>query len=163
MPRYASCTPEYASIRFPPSLPPTPNPHHACLPLPKSEHIHGIHAFSLRPSPLHPPSSRHPVGRMASPFQPSQHEAHGFHLRTLTPHTPPLPGGCSQGPSFSVEGWRVTWQQWDMRLSFNGREGLVLHNLAYCDPDQGGRSRPVLHRGSIVEMCVPYAGGSLCV
>lgn len=57
----------------------------------------------------------------------------------------------------------MTWQQWDMRLSFNGREGLVLHNLAYCDPDQGGRRRPVLHRGSIVEMCVPYAGGLLCV
>ena len=66
-----------------------------------------------------------------------------------------------QGPSFSVDGWHVSWQQWDMRLSFNGREGLVLHCLSYSDPDHGGRRRPVLHRASIVEMCVPYAG--VCV
>jgi primary-amine oxidase len=63
-----------------------------------------------------------------------------------------------QGPSFSVDGWHVSWQQWDVRLSFNGREGLVLHSVGYRDTDQGGRRRPVMHRGSIVEMCVPYAG-----
>lgn len=50
-----------------------------------------------------------------------------------------------------------------MRLSFNGREGLVLHSLGYRDTDQGGRRRPVMHRGSIVEMCVPYAGTRVSV
>lgn len=34
----------------------------------------------------------------------------------------------------------------------------MLHDVAYRDPDQGGRRRPVLHRGSIAEMAVPYAG-----
>lgn len=63
-----------------------------------------------------------------------------------------------QGPSFTVDGWHVSWQHWDVRLSFNGREGLVLHDVGYRDPDQGGRRRPVLHRGSIAEMAVPYAG-----
>ena len=47
------------------------------------------------------------------------------------------------------------WLPWaQVRLSFNYREGLVLHELNYED---GGRLRPVLHRMSLVEMAVPYA------
>lgn len=60
-----------------------------------------------------------------------------------------------QGPSFNVDGWHVQWQNWDLRLGFNGREGLVLYNVGYWDSDQH-RRRPIMHRGSIVEMCVPY-------
>jgi primary-amine oxidase len=58
------------------------------------------------------------------------------------------------GVSFKVEGNRVTWQNWDMRLSFNYREGLVLHNISYQD---GDNLRPIIHRLSLVEMAVPYA------
>lgn len=61
-----------------------------------------------------------------------------------------------QGPSFRVNGHHVSWQKWDFRIGFNGREGLVLYNLSYTDEDQAGRRRPVIHRASIVEMCVPY-------
>ena len=31
-------------------------------------------------------------------------------------------------------------------------QGLVLHDVAYND---AGQRRPVMHRGSLVEMCVP--------
>mmetsp|Transcript_39335 Transcript_39335/g.87541 ORF Transcript_39335/g.87541 Transcript_39335/m.87541 type:complete len:691 (-) Transcript_39335:902-2974(-) len=58
-----------------------------------------------------------------------------------------------QGPSFSVEGNLVKWQNWNIRVGFNPREGLVLHQVGYED---GGRVRPVLHRMSLVEMAVPY-------
>lgn len=58
-----------------------------------------------------------------------------------------------EGPSFTVEGSLLRWQRWRMRLGFTGREGLVLHGVAYED---GGRTRPVLHRASLVEMAVPY-------
>ncbi|KAF8068451.1 maoI [Scenedesmus sp. PABB004] len=58
-----------------------------------------------------------------------------------------------EGPSFTVEGNLVKWQKWSFRVGFNYREGLVLHQLGYED---GGRVRPVLHRGSLVEMAVPY-------
>lgn len=34
-----------------------------------------------------------------------------------------------QGPSFSVEGNLIKWQKWQIRISFNAREGLVLHNV----------------------------------
>lgn len=50
--------------------------------------------------------------------------------------SPPPARFCVQGPSFSVEGWRVTWQQWDIRLGFNAREGVVLYNVAYHDPQE---------------------------
>lgn len=62
-----------------------------------------------------------------------------------------------EGPSYRVEGWRVDWQQWDFRVGFNGREGLVLYDVNYTDPQDGGRRRPIVHRASIVEMSVPYA------
>ena len=34
-----------------------------------------------------------------------------------------------QGPSFCVDGNHVNWQKWDFRVSFNYREGLVLHDI----------------------------------
>jgi Cu2+-containing amine oxidase len=33
----------------------------------------------------------------------------------------------------------------------------VLYDLGYSDGAQQGRRRPILHRASIGEMCVPYA------
>jgi primary-amine oxidase len=59
-----------------------------------------------------------------------------------------------EGPSFEVDGYRVRWQKWDLRVGFNSREGLVLHDVAYVD---GGERRQVLRRASIAEMVVPYA------
>ncbi|WP_329139590.1 primary-amine oxidase [Streptomyces sp. NBC_01476] len=59
-----------------------------------------------------------------------------------------------QGPSFTLEGPVLSWQNWRLRLDFNAREGLVLHQLTHRD---GDRERPVLHRASIAEMAVPYA------
>ena len=52
-----------------------------------------------------------------------------------------------------VEGNLVKWQKWEVRIGFNYREGLVLHNIGYHD---SGRLRPILHRMSIAEMVVPY-------
>jgi len=58
------------------------------------------------------------------------------------------------GPSFLVNGNEIEWQKWKMRISFNYREGLVLHNVSYND---NGKVRPILYRASLVEMAVPYA------
>jgi primary-amine oxidase len=58
------------------------------------------------------------------------------------------------GPSFTIAGHEIRWQKWRLRISFNPREGLVLHGLTYHDR---GRERPVIDRASVVEMVVPYA------
>ncbi|OAP65649.1 copper amine oxidase 1 [Fonsecaea erecta] len=55
-----------------------------------------------------------------------------------------------EGPSFSVDGGLIEWQNWRFRVSFNPREGAVVHDVHF-----GGRS--VIHRLSISEMTVPYA------
>lgn len=50
------------------------------------------------------------------------------------------------GPSFTVtDDNLIEWQKWRMRLSFNGREGAVLHDLTY-------EGRNVMHRLSVSEM-----------
>lgn len=59
-----------------------------------------------------------------------------------------------EGPNFSVEGWKVGWQNWSFRVGFTAREGLVLHQISYRD---GKRNRPIIYRASITEMVVPYA------
>lgn len=66
----------------------------------------------------------------------------------------PLAVSQPEGPSFTLDGHLLTWQNWQLRLDFNAREGLVLHQLGYRE---GDRLRPVLHRASLAEMAVPYA------
>lgn len=48
-----------------------------------------------------------------------------------------------------ISGW-----QWNFRIGFTPREGLVIHSVAYIDGSRG--RRPVAHRLSFVEMVVPY-------
>ncbi|MFJ4174324.1 primary-amine oxidase [Microbacterium sp. NPDC089696] len=57
------------------------------------------------------------------------------------------------GPSFRVEGSAVQWENWSMRVDFNAREGLVLHDVRFD-------GRPVLTRASVPEMVVPYGDTS---
>jgi hypothetical protein len=71
----------------------------------------------------------------------------------LLPLGPPPPRFFPQGPSFTVEGNLVRWHKWHLRVGFNAREGLVLHQVAFQD---GERLRPVIHRASLSEMAVPY-------
>ncbi|MEU1630601.1 primary-amine oxidase [Streptomyces sp. NPDC020096] len=58
-----------------------------------------------------------------------------------------------EGPSFEVSGHRLSWQNWQFRIDFNAREGLVLHQITLRD---GDRDRSVLHRASLAEMAVAY-------
>ncbi|HTX80793.1 MAG TPA: primary-amine oxidase [Streptosporangiaceae bacterium] len=57
------------------------------------------------------------------------------------------------GPSFTLEGSRLSWQNWSMRIGFDAREGLTLHQISITDD---GRDRPLIYRASVPEMVVPY-------
>jgi primary-amine oxidase len=89
-------------------------------------------------------------------------ETMGEYLPALTglPPRSIAPLGISQpeGVSFTLAGNLLTWQNWQMRIGFNYREGLVLHTVGYDDPyGLGGRRlRPIAHRLSFAEMVVPY-------
>jgi primary-amine oxidase len=54
-----------------------------------------------------------------------------------------------EGPSFTVEGSRLRWEGWSLRVGFDLREGLTLHQVSL-------NARPVLYRASVPEMVVPY-------
>ena len=53
------------------------------------------------------------------------------------------------GPSFSVDGYRVQWQGYEFRVGIHPVNGLVLHQLSL-------RDRPLLYRAALSEMVVPY-------
>jgi primary-amine oxidase len=58
-----------------------------------------------------------------------------------------------EGPSFTLDGHLLRWQDWSMRIGFDAREGLTLHQISL---NAAGRERPVIYRASIPEMVVPY-------
>lgn len=63
--------------------------------------------------------------------------------------TRPLQVIQPEGPSFQINGNHITWEKWTMRLGFNYREGMTLHDIRY-----DGRS--LFYRLSLSEMFVPY-------
>jgi len=65
----------------------------------------------------------------------------------------PLSIKQTDGPSYSLNGSQIAWQNWEFVIGFNAREGLTLHHLCYHDR---GRKRPILYRASLTEMVVPY-------
>ena len=64
----------------------------------------------------------------------------------------------AEGPSFSVDGNLIEWQNWSLRVGFNYREGMTLHQVTYAD---GENIRSIAHRLSFSEMVVPYRDPSV--
>jgi primary-amine oxidase len=88
-------------------------------------------------------------------------EVHGEYLPDLLPmrlrEVAPLHVSQPDGVGFTLDGTLLSWQNWQLRLGFNHREGLVLHQVSFRD---AGRLRPVAHRLSFAEMVVPYRDAS---
>lgn len=74
-------------------------------------------------------------------------------LTKFRPPPAPLDIVQPKGVGFRVNGHAISWENWDLRVGFNGREGLVLYSIGYTDD---GVRRPILYRASIAEMVVPY-------
>jgi primary-amine oxidase len=88
-------------------------------------------------------------------------EVMGEYLPDLLPmrlrEVAPLQISQPDGVGFTLDGNLLSWQDWQLRLGFNHRESLVLHQVAFQD---GERLRSVAHRLSFAEMVVPYRDGS---
>jgi primary-amine oxidase len=76
-------------------------------------------------------------------------------LVTRPLRAPPAPLIITQpnGPGFQIEDGEVHWQKWRFRYALHPREGVVLYQVGYED---GGKVRPVMYRGALSEMVVPY-------
>ncbi len=81
-------------------------------------------------------------------------------IRAASTREPLKPLNITQpeGPSFTLDGNLLTWQNWSLRVGFNHREGMTLHTVRYCD---GDTERSVAHRMSFAEMVVPYRDPSV--
>jgi primary-amine oxidase len=69
------------------------------------------------------------------------------------PPLKPLVISQPEGPSFTVVGNEVRWNNWSFHYAMHPREGLVLYLVKYNDH---GTWRPVMYRGSLSDMMVPY-------
>ncbi|KAK3996251.1 copper amine oxidase [Cladorrhinum sp. PSN332] len=63
--------------------------------------------------------------------------------------TKPLHVSQPEGPSFTIKGNHISWENWTLRVGFNYREGLTLHDIRYDN-------RSLFYRLSLAEMFVPY-------
>lgn len=57
------------------------------------------------------------------------------------------------GVGYKLKGNSLEWEKWRLRFAMHPREGLVLYDVRYKD---GEVERPILYRGSLAEMVVPY-------
>lgn len=63
-----------------------------------------------------------------------------------------------EGSSISFNGQEISWQHWRLRYGIDNREGLIIYDVRYVD---NGVERPVMYKGSMPEMVVPYGAPSL--
>jgi primary-amine oxidase len=76
-------------------------------------------------------------------------EAIGATRVTSSPVRMVQPGG----PSYTLNGQQVSWQNWKFHFRVDPRRGVVLSLVSYTD---GGRDRPVMYQGALSELFVPY-------
>jgi primary-amine oxidase len=72
-------------------------------------------------------------------------DVRGPHRTTLRPIEITQP----EGPSFTLDRNLLRWEGWSLRIGFDAREGLTMHQISLD-------GRPVIYRASIPEMVVPY-------
>jgi primary-amine oxidase len=126
---------------------------------PYARHLSGLHPIvDLNTMELLELEDRDPGGPVPEMTVPG---VRGEYLPDLLPmrlrEVAPLHVSQPDGVGFTQEGNLLSWQNWQLRLGFNHREGLVLHQVAFRDV---GRLRPVAHRLSFAEMVVPYRDAS---
>lgn len=71
------------------------------------------------------------------------------HQESVRTDLAPLEITQPEGTSFTVEGYQVRWQGYDVRVGMHPTHGLVLHQLSL-------QGRPLLYRASLSDMVVPY-------
>lgn len=62
-----------------------------------------------------------------------------------------------EGPSFTLNGWGIEWERWRLRIGFDQREGLVIHDVRFLDGDE---ERRIAYRLSVAELVIPYGDPS---
>lgn len=83
------------------------------------------------------------------PVKPVEYSADLLGADSFRKDLKPLHVNQPEGPSFTIENRKVSWQKWSFQMGWTLREGPVLHNIRYD-------GRPLFYRVSMSEMTVPY-------
>ena len=119
----------------------------------------------LRAADRRPDRARRPEHHAGRPHRRPRRAARPAGARRLPQRrrapVPPTTCARSRSPSRRARAWCSTagalrWGPWSVRVGFNPREALTLHELAFDEGDGGG-PRPIAHRLSIAELAIPYA------
>ena len=96
------------------------------------------------------PEVRRPLSKQKpNNYHSASIEEEGGYRKDCTPIIITQPDGVA----FKVNGRIIDWQNWQVHIGFNYKEGIVLNNITYNDK---GNVRPVFYRLSLAEMVVPY-------
>lgn len=76
-----------------------------------------------------------------------------FEAADTRPIRRPLTIEQADGPGFTMNGSKLTWQTWEMSFGVHPRRGLELYDVAWRE---GDRRRTILYRASVSEMVAPY-------
>ncbi|KAJ3961376.1 hypothetical protein N0V92_001945 [Colletotrichum tropicale] len=79
----------------------------------------------------------------------SDSEYHPDFVQERRTTTKPYHVSQPEGPSFRIDGNHISWEKWTMRVGFNYREGMTLHDVRF-------EGRSLFYRLSLSEMFVPY-------
>ncbi|KAF9871482.1 copper amine oxidase [Colletotrichum karsti] len=79
----------------------------------------------------------------------SNSEYHPDLIQERRTTTKPYHVSQPEGPSFGIDGNHISWEKWTMRVGFNYREGMTLHDVRF-------EGRSLFYRLSLAEMFVPY-------
>jgi primary-amine oxidase len=82
-----------------------------------------------------------------------QGEHHAEAVGPVRAAAAPITIAQPMGPSFTLDGQQVTWQNWKFHFRIDPRRGIVLSMVRYAD---GDRERMVMYQGSLSELVVPY-------
>ena len=74
------------------------------------------------------------------PLPPEASNWAGAYLPEARSDLKPLAITQPEGPSFTVDGYEVSWQKWTFRIGYTPREGLVLHRSGTATATASGRS-----------------------
>ena len=102
---------------------------------PYAHHVTGLHpVVDLNTMTLLELEDSYAEGARPTP------EVMGEYLPSLLPmrlrEVTPLQISQPEGVGFTLDGHLLSWQNWQLRLGFNHREGLVLHQVAFRDGER---------------------------
>ncbi len=92
-----------------------------------------------------------------APTRKVPHDIFDAKVRGPAPAARPASPPRRERPTLAIDGHSIAWRSWQLRFSFNVREGLVLHQIGFTHENT---RRSILYRASVAEVITAYGDPS---